>query len=125
MFGVARNCLLHHFRSRFRDRLDFDPSRGSVADLDPRPSTVAAQNERQRQLLDAMRTLALDLQIALELYYWEELTATELAAALQIPVGTAKSRLRRGRQALAKALHESNHEAVAQRVVGARAAVTE
>ena len=44
LFAVARNCLLHHFRSRFRDRLDFDSSRSSVADLDPRPSALAVRN---------------------------------------------------------------------------------
>jgi RNA polymerase sigma factor (sigma-70 family) len=112
LLGVARNCLLHHFRSRFRDRLELDSSRSSVADLDPRPSTVAARNAEQAQLLEAMRQIPLDLQVVLELHYWEELGTRELAVALEIPQGTVKSRLRRAREALRGAL-----------VAGARAGI--
>jgi RNA polymerase sigma-70 factor (ECF subfamily) len=104
LFGVARNCLLHHFRSRFRDRLDFDASQSSVADLDPRPSTLAVRNAEQAQLLEAMRHIPLDLQVVLELHYWEELGTRELATVLEIPQGTVKSRLRRAREALRAAL---------------------
>jgi RNA polymerase sigma factor (sigma-70 family) len=104
LFAVARNCLLHHFRSRFRDRLDFDASRSSVADLDPRPSTIAARNAEHVRLLEAMRRIPLDLQVVLELHYWEELGTRELATALEIPQGTVKSRLRRAREALRAAL---------------------
>ncbi|MCX4239478.1 hypothetical protein OEB96_02540 [Paraliomyxa miuraensis] len=32
--------------------------------------------------------------------YWEDMSTAELAAVLEIPQGTAKSRLRRGREAL-------------------------
>lgn len=104
LLGVARNCLLHHFRSRYRDRLEFDSSRSSVADLDPRPSTLAARNAEQAQLLAAMRQIPLDLQVVLELHYWEELGTRELAVALEIPQGTVKSRLRRAREALREVL---------------------
>lgn len=104
LFGVARNTLLHHFRSRFRDRLDFDASRSSVADLDPRPSTIAARNAEHAKLLDAMRRIPLDLQIVIELHYWEELSTRELGDALQVPQGTVKSRLRRAREALREVL---------------------
>ncbi len=104
LFGVARNCLLHHFRSRYRDRLDFDAARSSVADLDPRPSTIVARHAEHTRLLEAMRRIPVDLQIVLELFYWEELGTRELAAALDVPQGTVKSRLRRAREALREAL---------------------
>lgn len=104
LFGVARNCLLHHFRSKFRDRLDFDAGRSSIADLDPRPSTLAAENQAHHQLLEAMRHIATDLQIVLELHYWEEMSTRDLAKALEIPQGTVKSRLRRAREALEETL---------------------
>ncbi|MCX4239683.1 RNA polymerase sigma factor [Paraliomyxa miuraensis] len=104
LFGVARNCLLHHFRSRLRDRLDFDASQSSVADLDPRPSTLVARNAEHTRLAEAMRRIPLDLQIVLELHYWENLSTRELAEALAVPQGTVKSRLRRGREALREVL---------------------
>lgn len=110
LFAVARNCLLHHFRSRGRDRLDFDASRSSVADLDPRPSTIVGRNAESTRLLEAMRRVPLDLQVVLELHYWEELSTAELATVLEIPQGTVKSRLRRAREALRAALDASAGE---------------
>lgn len=111
LFGVARHTLLHHFRSRFRDRLDFDSSRSSVADLDPRPSTIAARNAENHRLLEAMRTIPMDLQIVLEMHYWEEMGTKELSATLEIPQGTVKSRLRRAREALREVLETGGRPA--------------
>ena len=44
-----------------------------------------------------------ELQVALELHYWEDLSGPELAAVLEIPEGTVRSRLRRGRELLQEA----------------------
>lgn len=104
LFGVARHCLLHHFRSRFRDRLDFDSSRSSVADLDPRPSTIAARNAQHHRLFEALRHISVDLQLVLELHYWEGMSTRELSVVLELPHGTVKSRLRRAREALREVL---------------------
>lgn len=100
LFGVARNLLLRHLRAKCSNRIDFDASHSSMIDVDPRPSTIAAQKAEHRLLLDALQRLPVDLQITLELHYWEELGTRELAAVLEIPEGTVKSRLRRGRELL-------------------------
>jgi RNA polymerase sigma factor (sigma-70 family) len=100
LFGVARHRLLHHLRSKGMNRVDFEASNTSVADVDPRPSTVMARKAEQRLLLEAMRRVPVDLQIAMELHYWEDMSTAELAEVLEIPQGTVKSRLRRGREAL-------------------------
>ena len=104
LFGVARHRLLHYLRAKGSNRLDFDAEHSSVADLDPRPSTIAARRAEHRLLLEAMRRIPVGLQIALELHYWEDLSTAELAAVLDVPQGTIKSRLRRGREALETAL---------------------
>jgi RNA polymerase sigma factor (sigma-70 family) len=104
MFAIARNQLLKHLRDHGRERDRLDPAITSICDLDPSPSVVAARREQERLLLAALRRLPLDEQIALELHYWEQLSATEIAAVLEIPVGTAKSRLRRARDRLEAAL---------------------
>jgi RNA polymerase sigma factor (sigma-70 family) len=101
LFGIARNVLLEYIRSCVRDRkVDPDFSVRSVLDLNPRASTVAFVKAEQRQLVQALQQLPLDQQVALELYYWEELSVDEVAAALEISPGTVKSRLHRGRAAL-------------------------
>lgn len=104
MFAIARNQLLKHLRDHGRERDRLDPASTSICDLDPSPSVVAARREQERQLLAALRRLPLDEQIALELHYWEQLSATEIAGVLEIPVGTAKSRLRRAHDRLEAAL---------------------
>jgi RNA polymerase sigma-70 factor (ECF subfamily) len=77
-----------------------DPSVSSVLDLSPSPSTAVALRAEHRVLLEALRSIPLELQIALELHYWESLSASEVAEILELPSGTAKSRLRRAREAL-------------------------
>ncbi len=100
LLGVARKTLLRHYRERYRDGSTFAPLVTSVCDLDPSPSAMTAKHREHAALLAALRKLPLDLQIAVELYYWEELTMREIAAVLEVPSGTAASRLRRAKAAL-------------------------
>ena len=72
----------------------------SIVDLAPGLSTIAIQRAEQRLLVEALQRLPLDLQMAIELYYWEELSVAELAEALEVPAGTVKSRLHRARELL-------------------------
>jgi RNA polymerase sigma-70 factor (ECF subfamily) len=85
LLAVARNKLYRHWRDR----------KGGVGD----EPTVG-------QLVDhhTMQADPLDLQIALELAYFEDLPDREVAEILEIPVGTLKSRLRKGRMLLDEAM---------------------
>ncbi len=51
-------------------------------------------------MLEALRCIPIESQVMLELHYWEELTVAQIAAIIEIPVGTAKTRIRRARQLL-------------------------
>ena len=105
LFGVARNLLFKFFRGHRRDALvDPDFTVSSVYELAPGVSTVAANRLEQRLLLEALRRIPLEFQMLLELYYWEELSIAELSAVLELPDGTVKSRLRRGRALVREAL---------------------
>lgn len=79
LFGVARLELLsHYWRKRKLDAQIGLESR-SFYDLDPSPSTIVARHMEQRFLLEALRRLPVDLQIALELHYWEAMSVSEIA----------------------------------------------
>jgi RNA polymerase sigma-70 factor (ECF subfamily) len=98
MFGTARFQLYEHLRKQAKRQLDVEEE--SVADLAPGLSTAYAKKREQRLLLDALRRLPIDYQVALELYYWEGLSGPELAAALGIPEPTVRGRIRRGSERL-------------------------
>ncbi len=99
LFAVARRMLYRHFRTKSR-RGEVDFSVTSLQDLGPSPSTGLRARQDRRLLLEALRAIPLELQIALELHYWEELSGPEMAEVLDVPEGTVRSRLRRAREAL-------------------------
>lgn len=106
LFSIARFELLHYYRRKSRRETEFDADQVSVCDLDPTPSRIIAKREEQRLLLEGLRRIPIDLQIALELTYWEKFTSAEVADLLSIPEGTVKSRIRRAREKLDEALAE-------------------
>lgn len=106
VLGVARIELLRHFRKRGRHDRAMQVEAMSLHELQSSPSRIMARHEQTQLLLEAVRRIALDLQIVLELYYWEELPVAEIATVLEIPAGTVKSRLSRARAALAEQMRQ-------------------
>jgi RNA polymerase sigma-70 factor (ECF subfamily) len=102
VFATARNTLLYHFRKRRRGGEPIDPEQISVVDLAPGPSVIVAAKQEQRIVLEALRALPLDYQVALELYLWEGLTGPELAEVLGIGETAVRSRLHRAKAELRK-----------------------
>lgn len=98
LFAIACNLLRKHYRTKARHKVDFGSV--SVHDMDPSPSSVVANGQQQRHLLEALRRIPLESQIVIELHYWESMTAAEIAEVLDAPVGTVKTRIRRARQLL-------------------------
>lgn len=108
VFMIARKRLYSHLRKNQRGG-EGGPvlSESSVADLGlVSPSRAVAKHQEQRLLLLGLRQLPVEMQVALELFYWEELTVTEIAEVLETPVGTVKSRLQRARARLDGVLEE-------------------
>ncbi len=109
LFAVARNLLYAHFRKRARSPVDATLT--SVADLSPNASAALGRADEQRLLLQCLSQIPIQSQLALELYYWEDLSITELAEVLEVPAGTVKSRLHRARSQLRAqllAVHEGH-----------------
>ena len=108
LFAIARRQLWHHVHRRSRDagRREPDQTVSSLADCGLSPSKLAAHSEVQARIAEAMRRLPIDLQIALELHYWEQLTSSELGEVLGISPVTARTRLHRAREQLREMLSD-------------------
>lgn len=103
LFGAAHNLLREHYRKRRKaDVLDFAES--SLEDVGVGPNTLVGRRKEQRLLLEALRKIPIDSQIVLELYYWEELSASQTARVLGVPEGTVRGRVRKAKDLLRKKL---------------------
>jgi RNA polymerase sigma factor (sigma-70 family) len=96
LYGIATNLLRHHFRTSQRGAGRRAYALGEL-------ETVAQPLERlEAQLLgprlsEALSSLAEADREALLLLAWAELDYQEIARALDIPVGTVRSRIHRAR----------------------------
>ncbi len=97
MLGTARNVLLSHFRRKRKQAERFDPLEVSVADMQASFTSQVARRREEQILLQALRSLPLELQIVFELYHLEGLTAGELAAMHGISEPGMYGRLRKAR----------------------------
>ncbi len=98
LFAIARNILRQWAEETARRRGRSEQLEdASVADLCDGPSTVVARRREQRLMLEALRRLPIESQLVLELFYWEQMTARQIAPVLDCPEGTARSRLRKAR----------------------------
>jgi RNA polymerase sigma-70 factor (ECF subfamily) len=114
LFAIARNELYDHLRARMREKARFAPEMTSLEDAGAGPSQIVAKGERDQLLLAALRRIPIDDQIALELYYWEELPMEGVAQALGVTKSAALNRVHRAREALRERLRAM--EARAERV---------
>ena len=111
VFGIAYNVLKEHLRRRYRGEQPLDTEVTSVRALEPGPVTLMLQRQEHRLLLEALRSIPIDDQVMLELHYWESLTTEAIARVLDIPVGTARSRLQRARNRLGEVMHRLTESA--------------
>jgi RNA polymerase sigma-70 factor (ECF subfamily) len=105
LFGIAHNIMRAHLRTLAKQRA-FDPTSSAIQDLDPGASTMIGEHQEQRLLLLALRRIPIEAQVTLELVYWEQLNAAEIAEVLGIPHSTMRSRIQRARQLLAQAVQQ-------------------
>lgn len=100
LFAIATNVLRKHYRACSGPRGRVDLGTVSAEDLEPSPSRALAERNERRLVRRALRHLPVEEQTLLELHYWEQLKVAELAAVLEIPVGTVKTRMRAARRRL-------------------------
>ncbi len=106
LYGIAANVIGKHRRSEVRmlqafARTGADPVADSYGDrVDSRVSASAAGPH----LAAALAALAARDRDVLLLIAWADLSYDEVASALEIPVGTVRSRLNRARRKVREAL---------------------
>lgn len=97
LLGIARKVLLSHFRDRMRDPSLVVFTERSIEQLRSSPSRMVAKREDGQRVWNALQKLPVDFQIAVELFYWEDMSIDEIAGVLETSKGTVKSRLHRAR----------------------------
>jgi RNA polymerase sigma-70 factor, ECF subfamily len=95
---MARSRALDLWREgqaagRASDRLKFAVAAADPG-LDDRPAALAALEDERAVVREAIRRLPDAQREALVLAYWGGLTASEIAERAEVPLGTAKSRIR-------------------------------
>lgn len=106
LFTILRNVHLNQRRMELRR-----PRPGVLGDQ-PEPATLVQLDDEviaRTEAADAlrlMRRLPPTFAVPLHLVAVEDLTYTEIAAVLEVPVGTVMSRIYRGRRLLARWLRE-------------------
>ena len=98
---MARSRALDLWREtqaagRARDRLELVVAGDEVMRADDRPSVIAERDADRAVVRDALARLPEPQREAVVLAYFAELTAGEIARRCDVPLGTAKSRIRLG-----------------------------
>jgi RNA polymerase sigma-70 factor, ECF subfamily len=109
--SVTRNLLVDHYRRTRRDRLtdsldDAMPRLEEVHSPARTPDKLAQAAELSEQLQRGLARLSPELREAVILRDLQGLDYGEIRTVLQIPEGTVKSRINRGRIELARVLEE-------------------
>ena len=113
LYGIGSNLLLKHrrgearwLRASARMAADLEPAdrRGSAAALDARVLFP--------RVADAIEALPADERETLLLFAWEELSYQSVAEALDVPVGTVRSRLNRARARLRELIEPKGEKKV-------------
>lgn len=106
---VSRRCARIIKQAQRHRRLERDVANEAQVSLQIREDHALPADEKQL-LTQAIRALPAKQKSAIALHYLEEMRIEEVAAALDIPAGTVKTRLMHARTRLKKALEEKTNE---------------
>lgn len=103
LMAILRSCFLKECRKRRPLAADdFD------IDLDLYAEELPTDNEIDPEVLQrALGELSAESRSMLTMFYFEELSYREIAAATDVPIGTVMSRLSRAKEQLRRKLSES------------------
>jgi len=106
LVSVSRNLCIDHYRSVRKERQtidrDVDANDLSPAAAEPGPIAALEQRDRVALLREALASLPDTLRMAVVMRDIQELSYQDIATRLDLPEGTVKSRINRGRTELAR-----------------------
>jgi RNA polymerase sigma-70 factor (ECF subfamily) len=103
LYAVARNAIINQTRLRIEPALEpFD----SASD-EPGPTEQAESDWVSWRMHQALQELPEYQRRLIELAYWSELSQSEIAARLDIPLGTVKTRTRSALRRLSELLDQN------------------
>jgi RNA polymerase sigma-70 factor (ECF subfamily) len=109
-FRIVHNVALDYLRRKRLDTVSLDSLhqagfRGPAAETrDSSPEALAERHALEEAMEEALRSLRLEYREAIVLRHQQELTVDEIAEVLDVPAGTVKTYLHRGRKQLAELL---------------------
>jgi RNA polymerase sigma-70 factor (ECF subfamily) len=114
IYAIASNLVKNVYRSRgYREKTSLDGDEatgeslsGRLAAISTAPLDEAANAERAGHVREAVARLAPVSRDALVLFYFQGLAYEEIAQALEVPLGTVKSRIHNALAKLAAILAE-------------------
>ena len=105
LYGIGSNVLLKHRRGEARRLRANARMAANIAAAEGRASAAALDARLLfPRVADAIATLPNDERATLLLFAWEELPYQSVAEALDVPIGTVRSRLNRARAHLRELL---------------------
>ena len=114
LISVSRNLCIDHYRSVRKERetidRDVDANELTPAAADASPIAALEQRDRVTLLRDALASLPEALRTAVVMRDIQECSYQEIADRLQLPEGTVKSRINRGRTELARQIRRLRGE---------------
>ncbi len=93
VFAIVRNARIDHARRRRDVNLAGEPP-PEAADLSPSAETIALTTEREAHLRSALNSLSPEQKQIVQLSFFSDTPHTAIASALNLPLGTVKSRVR-------------------------------
>ena len=114
LISVSRNLCIDHYRSvrKERETIDRQVDANELTPAAPDAGPIAAleQADRVTLLRQALATLPETLRTAVVMRDLQELSYQEIADRLNLPEGTVKSRINRGRTELARQVRKLGGE---------------
>jgi RNA polymerase sigma-70 factor (ECF subfamily) len=106
LYRIVHNLCLNRLPGLQRELLQTEPLEEVLADPGPSPADLFAVREQMAFLHAQMERLPEKYRLVLTLRYLQHLSYDEIAAALEMPMGTVKTHIHRARRLLRERLSQ-------------------